>query len=200
MAFFDELGKKLSQAGQSAVQKTKEVTDIARMNSVISDEEKKINNNYYQIGKLYVAIHASDYESDFASMIASIKDSEQKVVEYRQQIQDIKGIVRCEKCGAEVANNVDFCSSCGALMPKRTVTTDENRIKCTGCGQMVPKNMRFCTSCGKPMGKIIQVPIQTNAGNDQLPETPMSKHICPNCGVEVSEDSAFCTECGTKLK
>lgn len=52
MAFFDDLGKKLSQAGQTAVQKTKEITDIARINGLISDEEKKVNNNYYQIGKI----------------------------------------------------------------------------------------------------------------------------------------------------
>ena len=41
MAFFDDLGKKISQAGQNAVQKTKEMTDIARINGMISDEEKK---------------------------------------------------------------------------------------------------------------------------------------------------------------
>ena len=37
MAFFDEIGKKLSQTGQMAVQKTKEMADIAKLNSNISD-------------------------------------------------------------------------------------------------------------------------------------------------------------------
>ena len=39
MSFFDDLGKKLSQAGQTAVQKTKEMADVAKLNSAISDEE-----------------------------------------------------------------------------------------------------------------------------------------------------------------
>ena len=37
MAFFDEIGKKLSQTGQGMVQKTKEMADVAKLNSNISD-------------------------------------------------------------------------------------------------------------------------------------------------------------------
>lgn len=163
MAFFDDLGKKISQAGQTAVQKTKDMTDIAKINSAISEEEKNINNTYFQIGKLYVAKHSADCENDFVGMVKAIKDAEAKIVNYRRQIQDIKGVVRCEKCGAEVANNVSFCSSCGAAMPKPAVPAmDENSVRCTGCGQIISRSMRFCTSCGKPMSEILmsQAPVQ----------------------------------------
>lgn len=198
MAFFDDLGKKLSQAGQTAVQKTKEMTDIARINGLISDEEKKVNNNYYQIGKLYVAMHQSDFESDFGGMISAIRESEAKIRDYKQQIQEIKGVVRCEKCGAEVASNIAFCSSCGAPMPKQVQSSSNNAnlIKCTGCGAMVDINMRFCTSCGKPATDITKT-------NESAPVVTQSvveiSKKCPNCGVEVAEGLAFCTECGTKL-
>lgn len=117
MAFFDDLGKKLSQAGQSAVQKTKEMADIAKLNSAISDEEKRIDNSYLEIGKLYVSLHDAEHEADFDSLIAAIHESEAKVKDYQQQIKDIKGVVKCEKCGAEVPSNAAFCSSCGAPMP-----------------------------------------------------------------------------------
>lgn len=200
MAFFDDLGKKLSQAGQTAVQKTKEMTDIARINGLISDEEKKVNNNYYQIGKLYVAMHQSDFENDFSGMITAIRESETKIRDYKQQIQDIKGVVRCEKCGAEVASSVAFCSSCGAPMPKQTLTSSssDSLIKCGGCGAMVDKNMRFCTSCGKPTADITTTANETTPiVNQPVDETTLNK--CPNCGVEVAEGLAFCTECGTKL-
>lgn len=40
MALFDQLGKKLAQTGQSAVKKTKDMAEVAKINSMISDEEK----------------------------------------------------------------------------------------------------------------------------------------------------------------
>ena len=104
MALFDDFGKKLTNLGEKTLQKTKEMTDTARINSLISDEEKKINNAYLQIGKLYVSMHASDCENEFVGLITSIAECEQKIVDYRKQIQDIKGVKRCEKCGAEVQN------------------------------------------------------------------------------------------------
>lgn len=117
MSFFDDLGKKLSQAGQSAAQKTKEIAETAKLNSQISDEEKKISDFYLQIGKLYVSLHDENHEADFDELIRSLHESENKVKECRQQIKDIKGVVVCEKCGAEVSNGAAFCSTCGAPMP-----------------------------------------------------------------------------------
>lgn len=160
MAFFDDISKKISQTGQSAVQKTKDMADIAKINAAISEEQKKINNAYVQIGKLYVSKHASDYEDDFAGMVNTIKDSENKIVDYQRQIQDIKGVVCCEKCGAEIPSNSAFCSSCGAPLPKREVveedTNDTDFVKCIGCGQMVSREIKFCTSCGKSVMESMQ--------------------------------------------
>lgn len=154
MAFFDNLGKKISQAGQTAVQKTKEMADIAKLNSSISDEEKKINDSYREIGKLYVSLHDADHEVDFAELIANIHDAEGKIAEYQQQIKDIKGVVRCEKCGAEVSNNAAFCSSCGAPMPVvKPVEAEEKQEeqKCSKCGAALSPDEKFCTACGNPV-------------------------------------------------
>lgn len=120
MSFFDDLGKKISQAGQTAVQKTKEMADVAKLNSAVSDEEKRIEDSYKEIGKLYVSLHTADHEADFDAYFSAIQEAENKIKEYRQQLKEIKGVVKCEKCGAEVAKDAAFCSSCGAPMPKET--------------------------------------------------------------------------------
>lgn len=187
MGFFDDLGKKVSDAGQKTIQKTKEMSDTAKFNSMISEEEKKINNNYYQVGKLYVSIHGTECEEDFKGMIAAIRESETKITEYRRQIQEIKGVLHCEKCGAEVPKGVAFCSSCGTPMPQIEGFDTENYEKCGNCGATVAKGMRFCTSCGTPMVK-----------NDSVEEVS-TERFCPSCGKKVDADSAFCAECGTKI-
>ena len=42
-AFFDEVGKKISKTSQGMAQKTKNLTETVKLNSMISDEEKNIN-------------------------------------------------------------------------------------------------------------------------------------------------------------
>ncbi|MCM1220415.1 MAG: zinc ribbon domain-containing protein [Lachnospiraceae bacterium] len=157
MAFFDEFGKKISQTGQSAVQKTKEAADLAKINTLIAEEEKKINGQCLQIGKLYAADHSDDYEENFAPYMSAIKEANERIRALHQQSMDIRGLVNCEKCGTPMPKHVAFCSSCGAPMPKQEVpeiTTD--LIPCIGCGQMVSRENKFCTSCGKPVEESIQ--------------------------------------------
>ena len=60
MGFFDNIGKTLSNAGQTIAQKSKDVVDTAKLNSAISDEQKIIAAAYEKIGRLYAERHA-DY-------------------------------------------------------------------------------------------------------------------------------------------
>lgn len=197
MAFFENLSKTVTGVGQKTIAKTKELADTSRLNSMISEEEKVITNQYFQIGKLYVSIHKDDFEDDFAGMIGAIAEAEAKIRDYKKQIQDIKGVQRCEKCGAEVPNGAAFCSSCGASMSKMQPPISADYIKCGNCGTAVKRSMRFCTSCGKPMEEVNDasaVPV-----TEQTVVVEQDK-VCPNCGAKVEDGLAFCTECGTKLQ
>lgn len=202
MGFFDDLGKRVTGAGQKTVQKTREISEVARINSLISQNEAKINNLYYQIGKLYVSVHGNDCEDEFRGMVESVAELEQQISTFKDQIQDVKGVQRCEKCGAEVQRGVAYCSACGAALPKveKQINPDDY-MRCPSCGSQVKKGMRFCTSCGHPM----TVPFASvtkdmsefiTAGEEVIEE---KEKICPNCGAALSDDSVFCSECGTRL-
>lgn len=41
--FFEQFGKKVTQTSQDAMKKTKEFAEIAKLNTQISDEEKRLN-------------------------------------------------------------------------------------------------------------------------------------------------------------
>ena len=197
MAFFEKLSKTVTEASQKTIAKTKELADTSRLNSMISEEEKIITNQYFQIGKLYVSIHKDDFEDDFAGMIGAIAEAEAKIRDYKRQIQDIKGVQRCEKCGAEVPNGAAFCSACGATMPKVQAPVSTDYIKCENCGAEVKKGMRFCTSCGKPMEAVKSASAVSVTEQTVIVE---QDKVCPNCGAKVEDGLAFCTECGTKLQ
>lgn len=53
MGFFEDIGKKVADAGQKTVQKTKEMSDILRLESLVTKEENKLEQIYSQIGKMY---------------------------------------------------------------------------------------------------------------------------------------------------
>ena len=208
MGFFDDFGRKVADSGQKTMQKAKDLSDIVRINSLISQEEDKINNTYYQIGKLYVSIHGNDGEEEFSALINTVIELEQNVKKLKKQVQDIKGVQRCEKCGAEIPRGVAFCSSCGA--PLSTVEVQVNMgdyVKCPSCGSNVKKGMRFCTVCGNPMVQLQpkpqQVDLEIESQSNEEPKmeevnNPAEK-ICLKCGAKITAGMAFCVQCGTKV-
>lgn len=198
MAFLDDLSKKLTQAGQTAVQKTKEMTDIARINNMIAEEERVINNCYSKIGKLYVSLHGADYEDVFAELCSAVQRSDLRIQEYRKQIEAIKNAGRCPKCGSEIVNGAAFCSACGTSLQKGEQTQDDSHY-CAGCGAVISADACFCTSCGKPTTSNTS---QTQPDNvvEASVEKVSDKKKCPGCGAEVDDKLLYCLECGTKLK
>ena len=201
MAFLDDLSKKLTQAGQTAVQKTKEMTDIARINSMIADEERVINDCYSKIGKLYVYLHGADYEDAFAELCSTVQRANVTIQGYRKQIETIKNTGRCSKCGSEIVNGAAFCSVCGASVQKGEQKQDDKSSihYCAGCGASISTDARFCTSCGKATtGET------SHAQADNIIESSVEKvsdeRKCPGCGAVVDDKLLYCLECGTKLK
>ncbi len=160
MAFFDDISKKITDVTSSAAQKTRDMTEISRLNSAVNEEEAKINNAYLQIGRLYCANHSNDCEESFAIFVNAVKESEKRIADIKAQIRDIKGIVTCPTCGENVSLNVAFCSNCGTPTPKPAPTANSNTVICPQCGNAVAKGMRFCTSCGFRMPEMAQQPAQ----------------------------------------
>ena len=118
MAFFDDLSKKLSQVGQSAVRKTKEVADIAKYTASIAEEERNITKLYAQIGQAYVQLHTEDAPEDMKELIQQIWNAQEKIQEYRAQLRQLKGVELCPNCEAEVDKDAQFCGKCGTKMPE----------------------------------------------------------------------------------
>lgn len=202
MGLLDDFGKKVTDVGQKTLQKTKEMSGVARINSLISQNEGRLNNLYCQIGKLYVSVHGNDSEENFKGLVDSAVEIEKQNFEYRMQIQNIKGLQRCEKCGTEVPRDFAFCSACGAAMPKPETTANPNdSVICPGCGALVAKEMSFCTTCGCDMN-ISAVPAQESQESLVPAEdvtVEVSAGTCPQCGTKVAGNHTFCSICGTKL-
>lgn len=189
MALFNNLSKKASAASSKAIQKTKDFSDITRLKAQIDSERNKISDSYIKIGQLYYELHTDDFEDSFKPMFEAISGSKQEIAAMEKQIDDLKGIRRCERCGGELEKGALFCSNCGAPVPKIPEKLPEGKIKCSHCGALINSDNMFCIMCGERLEK-------TPAG---LPEPEQDEKHCPSCGTEIEEGSLFCTNCGYKL-
>lgn len=118
MSFLDDMSKKITDAGRATAQKGKEVADIAKLRSQISEEQKKLREVYEQIGKRYVEEFGDSPAETFAADMDAVKLSQDKIEECQKKIAEIKGVAKCPKCGAEAPSGSAFCSACGAKMPE----------------------------------------------------------------------------------
>ena len=224
MAIWHNLSKAASDATAKAVEQAKTLTEITRLNSLIADEEKRMNDYYLGLGKRYAELFQADHAVELEEFFTGISECGRKIQAYRAQIQNVKGVVRCEKCGAEVSKGAAFCSACGTQIPVQQQDDTLNNAMCQKCGAKIEDDMLFCTSCGTKIVrksadnliKNIDTPTpadlasnpssasQEEEGSNMSPteidaaEPISATRVCVNCGAPLGDVDIFCTECGTR--
>ena len=117
----------------------------------------------------------------------------------------------CPKCGAILAPNVSFCTSCGTPVPKQVAPQPQQPHGkpsfCTKCGAQVPAGQPFCSKCGNkmPQGPAPAPNMQGAQNVQRPPQQPMGgqqqtrPNFCARCGTVVPVGQPFCTKCGQKM-
>lgn len=146
MAFFEQIGKKISDASQGVATQTKNFAETTRLSGAISDNEKKIGRLYADLGKAYYDAHAHDAEAEQRQIIEEINALFADIEAKKEEIKQIKGVTKCPNCGADIPLNAVFCSSCGHKADEVPVGKT-----CTNCGAEIPAGDRFCSACGTPV-------------------------------------------------
>jgi len=189
MAFFEELGKKISKSGQEAAQKAKNLAETVRLNGLISEEEKRITNTYLKIGQQYYETLGDNTAEQFAGFIADINNAKATIQKHTDQVKQLRGVTVCEKCGGEVSSSSPFCSACGSAV---TITVSAPAAAsgnaCTNCSTPLASDTVFCTNCG------------TKAEQPAVETAPVAAAgVCTSCNHETAEGAVFCLNCGSKL-
>ena len=128
MAFFDELGAKLTKTGQMTVQKANDLAEVTRLNMRTGELNKAIQEHYTKLGERYYALHAAGPEEDLAA---------------------IWQLKVCPACGAENPSDASFCSKCSAALPELPPRPVEPGTRfCASCGAKIAETAQFCTKCG----------------------------------------------------
>ena len=113
MSFFDDFTKTVSDATHTVTKKGKKLADITKLNFSIVDEQRKVDFYYANIGKLYVDTLGEGAEGKMAELISELKATEEKIAQYRKELNTLKGVKVCPHCEEEVPEEAKFCNNCG---------------------------------------------------------------------------------------
>ncbi len=176
MEIINRVNKTISDAGQ----RTRDVADIASLNNKINENNRRIKQLYTEIGEAYYNAHSEDADSSVLETVTEVHELKAQNEEWNDQIQKLRGFIKCPNCGEYVPDNTPYCTSCG----HRLLADDV--VVCPSCGKVLEKGMPFCQYCGSPLP---QEPQNENNGNAP------SVVIC-KCGNILPDDAQFCPKCG----
>ncbi len=124
MDFFQKLGNTLSNTGKDIAKKTKDMSDISKLNHEITKQQEAIAKTYSQIGKFYFENYSELDYPELKEFCNSIKEANQKIEDFKAEIIQIKGIINCPNCKAEVSTTAAFCGSCGYKLKEETENSE----------------------------------------------------------------------------
>ena len=208
-------------------QRTKDAAESARLNSLVSEQEKKIKTICQELGKLYLSLHGpEDCEPALADYVKEAGECYQKIADLREKIRVLKGLRQCPHCGAQIPAGTAYSGSCGKRVDEAPIQED-NAKRCGVCGSILREGLMFCTSCGAPVlaaeaaapgsrslrllpcGQEPSFPEQEPWPRPvpPMPEEPAEDPVspplqmpdcCPDCGRPLKPGAKFCSGCGEK--
>jgi len=127
-------------------------------------------------------------------------------------------MVKCSRCGVEVADSFDICPNCGNSLQKsqENSTNETKELKCSNCGASINDGADFCSECGTkiendtsnrcescgsevPEGVLFCPTCGTKVEHAKPVVDSNHVHICRNCGFQIEEEVTFCPECGINI-
>ena len=118
MSLFNEIKGKITKSSQDTVKKAKSIAGIVKINNQITEEQRALTTFYSQIGEKYYSIHKDDPDVEFSQYCDRITAGIMRIAELQTEVQRLKNTRLCPKCGNACPLNVQFCSACGAKLPK----------------------------------------------------------------------------------
>lgn len=165
MAVFDGIAKKLSRASQDAVKNTKDLTDIAKYNTLIVEEQRILGETYSKIGMKFHERFPDTKEVEFTEFCAIVNQCLENMEKYSAEVIRLKGLKTCTNCGNRIGKDMMFCGNCGLKVEFEPVAGLEDPVAeeqpveasapaqfCAGCGTKVESDAKFCRGCGNKIG------------------------------------------------
>ena len=110
MGFFNEIGKKTTEA-------TSKITKETKLKLKINENKNKISDLYEEIGKKVYEKHVREenisIKEELQEECGKIDELSKEIEEARKEILQLNNKRQCPNCYAEIEKDAAFCSKCG---------------------------------------------------------------------------------------
>lgn len=169
MDSLSKIAKSVGDGAKTAVKKSEDMVEIAKLNKAITNEEDRIKLTYNEIGKIVYSKYERNeaVEDELIQFCNKIDEFQNNILSIKQKIAEIKNVKVCSNCGTEVEPTSEFCVKCGTKLEIANLQKDNTEAEAdvNNIHEVVNSKPKYCAACG----------------------------------MEIVEDSKFCQECGAKL-
>ena len=142
-----------------------ELLKSTKLSLSLASEEDKLKMIYMEIGKKVHEIYqyGGSLGKFFDEKYEDIQKTETIILDIKNQMNMIKGVKTCSKCGANTERNAGFCPKCGLALdsspseapplpkPPKTEVPEKNSVTCRNCQSENEPGSKFCLTCGRMM-------------------------------------------------
>jgi len=153
MDFFNDLGKKLSQAARTVQERTREGVETTKLSMNINTARTELDNRLLALGRAYYEHIANNGPEVDEALIRAVRESVAQIESLSAQRDRVRQLTRCLACGSAQPEGSRFCANCGRPMSEKTPSAndapDDDAQFCQQCGAMREGDSRFCAVCGR---------------------------------------------------
>ncbi len=144
MAFFKDLGKKITEGVQDASEKASDLLEVTKLNAEIAKEKGAIDEAKKQLGeKIFVMYRAGEDLPSTLSDELNLIDSHLKTIGgIEAKIREIKGEPGTQQSDVPMAANPTPVGEPGVAAAQF----------CPNCGAKLAEGTSFCGECGQKVG------------------------------------------------
>ena len=158
MDFFNDIGKRLSDAARSVQEKTRDGVELTRISNELRTLAGELEHLYGALGRAYFDAQAAG-DPDPAILAPFIEKIDAALAQSNtlsEQRDKLRQQRRCPSCNAIQPLSARFCSACGSRLPVQETPAEEPAAAeeyCPECGALRKKDAQFCNACGHRYGE-----------------------------------------------
>lgn len=125
---------------EKGITKVRDLGELSRLNGEIAIRETHRKECFTVMGEKYYDSLKKGTIPDCTILYREIQNIEKELEHLKREIQKLRKIMICPKCGSRLTSFGAFCPVCGTELMKKNI--------CSSCGAVMDPGANYCVNCG----------------------------------------------------